>query len=172
MKIAVYTIALNEISNVERYLASCADADTIVIADTGSTDGTREALQRGGAVTHSISVRPWRYDAARNAALALVPPDIDICFVVDLDEILAPGWRQAIESHWTERTTLGRYRYVYSHLPNGAPAVVFRGARMHVRFGAVNWSYSRPSSGHCLGTRSSTRNTGRGRDRASRSMPI
>ena len=42
MKIAVYTIALNEIRNVERYLAACADADTIVVADTGSTDGTAQ----------------------------------------------------------------------------------------------------------------------------------
>lgn len=137
MKIAIYTIALNEIRNVERYLKSCADADTIVVADTGSTDGTREALQRGGAVTYSISVRPWRFDEARNASLALVPPEIDVCFVVDLDEVLAPGWRQAIERYWTERTTIGRFRYVYSHLSNGAPAVVYRAARIHVRFGYV-----------------------------------
>jgi glycosyltransferase involved in cell wall biosynthesis len=135
LKIAIYTIALNEIRTVERFLASCADADTIVVADTGSTDGTREALQHGGATTYSIAVRPWRYDEARNAALALVPADIDVCFIVDLDEIPAPGWRQAIERHWTPRTTIGRYRYVYSHLPNGAPAVVYRAARVHLRFG-------------------------------------
>ena len=135
MKIAIYTIALNEVRNVERYLAACAEADAIVIADTGSTDGTQEALQRGGAAVHSITVRPWRFDDARNASLALVPSDIDICFSLDLDELPAPGWRRAIERHWTPRTTLGRYRHVYSHLPNGAPAVVYRGAKLHVRFG-------------------------------------
>jgi tetratricopeptide (TPR) repeat protein len=80
-------------------------------------------------------VRPWRFDDARNAALALVPPDIDICFSLDLDELPAPGWREGIERGWTERTTRGRYRFVNTRLANGAPAVVFQGARIHVRFG-------------------------------------
>src|SRR5262249_17216083 len=97
-------------------------------------------LQRLGAVTHAISVRPWRFDDARNAALALVPADIDICFSLDLDELPAPGWRQAIERHWTQRTTLGRYRHVYSHLPSGAPAVVYQGAKVPLRCG-YRWRY-------------------------------
>jgi tetratricopeptide (TPR) repeat protein len=135
VRVAIYAIALNEIAHVPRFLAACADADAIVAADTGSTDGTREALRDGAAITHSITIRPWRFDDARNVALALVPADIDVCFAIDLDEMPGPGWRAALERAWTPETTLGRYRHVASHLPNGAPAVEMSGARIHRRFG-------------------------------------
>ena len=44
MKIAVYTIALNEEKFVERWAESCKDADYRLILDNGSTDGTFDAL--------------------------------------------------------------------------------------------------------------------------------
>jgi hypothetical protein len=40
LKIAVYTIALNESAHVERWANSAADADYRIVADTGSTDDT------------------------------------------------------------------------------------------------------------------------------------
>lgn len=64
-----------------------------------------------------------------------MPADIDVCFALDLDEVPAPGWRNAIEAGWTAETTLGRYRYVTGHLPNGRPSVEVSGAKLHVRFG-------------------------------------
>lgn len=135
MRIAVYAIALNEEPHVKRFLASCAGADTIVVADTGSTDATLEALRRGGARTFQISIQPWRFDDARNAALALVPSDIDVCISLDLDEVLSPGWRAALEHAWTPKTTLGRYREVRDHLPDGTPTIVLSGMKIHSRFG-------------------------------------
>lgn len=42
MKIAVYAISKNEEQFVERFCNSAKDADLILIADTGSTDGTVE----------------------------------------------------------------------------------------------------------------------------------
>ena len=48
MKIAVYTIALNEAAHVERWATSAADADYRIVADTGSTDDTVKRLTRGG----------------------------------------------------------------------------------------------------------------------------
>ncbi len=135
MRVAIYAIALNEIAHVARFLAACAGADTVVVADTGSTDRTPDALREGGAIVHSIAIRPWRFDDARNAALALVPADAEICIALDLDETLNSGWRAALEREWTPDTTLGRYRYVTAHLPNGAPAVELSGAKIHRRFG-------------------------------------
>jgi glycosyltransferase involved in cell wall biosynthesis len=140
LRVAIYAIALNEIAHVPRFLAACADADAIVVADTGSTDGTRDALRDGGAITHAIAIRPWRFDDARNAALALVPVDIDVCIAIDLDEMPGPGWRAALERAWTPETTLGRYRYITAHLPNEAPAVELSGAKIHRRFG-YRWRY-------------------------------
>ncbi len=135
LRVAIYAIALNEIKHVQRFVRACSEADAIIVADTGSTDGTVQALQDAGAVVHSIAVKPWRFDDARNVSLALVPPDIDVCFCLDLDEVPAPGWRAALQRGWTPGTTLGRHRFVLSRLPNGTPAVEMAAVRIHARFG-------------------------------------
>lgn len=111
MKIAVYTISKNEEQFVKRFCESAKDADLILIADTGSTDNTVQLAKECGAVVPEICISPWRFDKARDAALALVPRDIDICISLDLDEVLEPGWREEIERVWTENTTRLRYKF-------------------------------------------------------------
>ena len=73
MKIAVYTIAKNEEQFVERWYNSVKDADYLLIADTGSSDRTIELAKSLGINVFEISVNPFRFDDARNAALALIP---------------------------------------------------------------------------------------------------
>ncbi len=111
LKIAVYAIAKQESSFVERFCKSAADADLIFIADTGSTDDTLSLAEKNGAKTASIHISPWRFDDARNAALALLPADIDVCVSLDLDEELQPGWRAEIERVWKPGTTRLRYGF-------------------------------------------------------------
>ena len=111
MKIAVYAISKNEAHFVKRFCASAKDADLIVIADTGSTDDTVQLAMNAGARVFEICVKPWRFDKARDAALALLPPDIDICISLDLDEVLEPGWRKEIERVWATDTTRLRYKF-------------------------------------------------------------
>jgi glycosyltransferase involved in cell wall biosynthesis len=111
MKIAVYAISKNEEQFVERFCNSSKDADLILIADTGSTDGTVKLAEKHGAVVHNIAITPWRFDKARDAALALIPRDIDVCVSLDLDEELQPGWREEIERVWKENTTRLRYKF-------------------------------------------------------------
>jgi glycosyltransferase involved in cell wall biosynthesis len=48
MRVAVYTIALNEKQFVKRWADSCKDADFRFILDTGSTDGTVEEAHAQG----------------------------------------------------------------------------------------------------------------------------
>jgi tetratricopeptide (TPR) repeat protein len=111
LKIAVYAISKNEEQFVERFCESARDADIIVIADTGSTDATVAKAQECGAVVHDIFISPWRFDLARNAVLALIPRDVDVCISLDLDEELQPGWRKEIERVWTAETTRLRYMF-------------------------------------------------------------
>ena len=111
MKIAVYAIAKNEAQFVERFCESAKDADIILIADTGSTDDTVARAINCGAVVHEICITPWRFDKARDTALALLPRDVDVCVSLDLDEVLEPGWRQEIERVWKEDTTRLRYKF-------------------------------------------------------------
>ena len=79
MKIAVYAISKNEEEFVERFCASAKEADLILIADTGSTDNTVGLARSLGATVYDISVRPWRFDKARDTALNLIPGDYDVC---------------------------------------------------------------------------------------------
>jgi len=105
LKVAVYTIALNEAAHVERWANSAADADYRIVADTGSSDDTVQRLRDLGVTVHNIAIRPWRFDDARNAAMALVPADVDVCCTMDMDRYLAPGWREKLEAAWTPETT-------------------------------------------------------------------
>lgn len=134
MKVAVYAIALNEQAFVERCMATAREADLVIVADTGSTDDTIDKLVREGAIVHPISIRPWRFDDARNAALALVPDDVDVCVAIDLDEVLTAGWRARLETEWGDANR-GKYSYTWSHHPDGSPAVTYMYDRIHSRYG-------------------------------------
>jgi tetratricopeptide (TPR) repeat protein len=141
MRIAVAAIALNEEKHVDRWANSARDADCILLADTGSRDGTVAAAMAwdwavGGLLsTYVIHISPWRFDHARNAALALLPADIDLCITLDLDEILVPGWREIVESVWTPEATRLRYNYVWNWNADGTPNVQFQADRAHHRNG-------------------------------------
>jgi glycosyltransferase involved in cell wall biosynthesis len=139
MKIAVYTIALNEAQFVERWYESAKEADYLMIADTGSADGTVEKARELGITVHSISVRPWRFDDARNAALALLPDDIDYCISLDMDEVLEPGWRDEMEKIPAGSTRI-RYNYTWNFNPDGTPGLTFAGDKIHARHG-YRWQH-------------------------------
>lgn len=141
MKVAIYAICRNEAAFAARFAAASRDADVIVVADTGSTDGCQEALRANGVQVHQIQVSPWRFDDARNAALSLVPADIDVCLSLDLDEIVAPGWRPVLETGWVPGTTRAFYSFVASHLPDGRDGIVFQNTRMHSRHG-YRWRHA------------------------------
>lgn len=138
MKIAVYTIALNEEQFVERWYESAKDADYLMIADTGSTDRTVELAKSLGITVHTISVKPWRFDDARNAALSLLPDDIDMCVSLDMDELLVEGWRDAVESI-NENTTRPRYQYTWNFIGDN-PGLQFGGDHIHARHG-YRWKH-------------------------------
>jgi len=140
MKVAVYTIAKNEATQVPSYMESCRDADLVVVADTGSDDGTPDLLRRAGAVVHDVAVRPWRFDVARTTALCLLPADVDVCIKLDLDERLQPGWRAELERAWAPGTTRLRYWYTWNWKAPGVPDVVFRSDLIHARAG-YRWRY-------------------------------
>jgi tetratricopeptide (TPR) repeat protein len=134
MRIAIYAIAKNEAAHVARFMSAAADADFVVIADTGSTDDTVELAESLGASVYSISIQPWRFDKARDAALALVPADVDVCISVDLDEVMQPGWRQAVEAAWKPGTTRLKYRFDFGG------GVIYACEKAHSRHGYF-WKY-------------------------------
>ena len=139
MKIAIYGICKNEAAFVKRFTDSVDAADAIVIGDTGSTDDTLKIFADTKATIHQLSIRPWRFDLARNTVLSLVPHDIDVCIKMDLDETMRPGWRELIERSWT--ADANRLRYFFADGFNGTTFVSqYPKSDVHSRYGYV-WKF-------------------------------
>ena len=131
MKICVYAIAKNEEQFVDRWMDSMREADWVCVLDTGSTDRTVEKLADRGAVVRQEAVSPWRFDAARNRSMELIPPDTDICVCTDLDEVFRPGWRKLLENAWEPGAEQLRYTYIWSFGPRGTPGTTFLQEKIH-----------------------------------------
>jgi hypothetical protein len=139
-KIAVYTIALNEEKHVKRWFESAKEADLLVIADTGSTDNTRYLAKSLGIAVTEIEVNPWRFDVARNASLALIPEDFDICIQLDMDEVLPQGWREVVEDAYANGNSWPIYKHVTGRDENGNPRHFQNYFKIHPRKGFF-WRY-------------------------------
>jgi len=139
MKIAVATIAKNEEQFVQRWAISSFEADYRFILDTGSTDNTINEAMRYGVDWAKKEFTPWRFDHARNHAMSQIPNDIDYVIWLDMDEVLQPGWRQALEAI-PEGVTRPRYKYVWSWNDDGTEGLVYGGDKIHARHG-YNWKH-------------------------------
>lgn len=140
MKVYVYSIAKNEEKHVERWYNSTKEATGHILVDTGSTDKTIEIAKSLGITVHQIHISPWRFDDARNAALALVPKDADYCVAMDLDEIMLPGWHQKLRKAHKEGIDRPEYRFITAWDENGNPVTEFNGFRIHRRE-RMRWTY-------------------------------
>ncbi|HEX7376482.1 MAG TPA: hypothetical protein VF278_05185 [Pirellulales bacterium] len=135
LHVAVYAIARDESPFVARFMRPLAVADEVLIADTGSSDDTANLFRQHGARVVCINVSPWRFDDARNAALALVSPRADVCVSLDCDEIIQDGWRENLERVWTPGTTRLHYTSIYSWTAENTAGIVCCADRIHARHG-------------------------------------
>lgn len=134
LKICIYAISKNEQQFVKRWSDSCKDADLVLLADTGSTDRTASLARECGVTVYDISVKPWRFDMARDTALCLIPGDYDVCISLDIDEVMEPGWREEIERVWEPETTRLRYKFDWGH------NILFYYEKIHHRVG-YHWHH-------------------------------
>ena len=143
-KIAVYAICKDEAQFVDRWMDSMHEADEIVVLDTGSKDDTVDKLRSRGVHVEVGVFKPWRFDLPRNTSMHLVSADVDICVCTDLDEILTPGWRAALEKCWVEnggkiggvgKNLRVKYLYTWNFNPDGTPGTTFWYEKIHTRDG-------------------------------------
>ncbi len=134
-KIYIYAISKNEEKFAERWADSMSEADGMYVLDTGSSDGTVDALRKKGVHVVSEIISPWRFDAARNRSLELVPLDADLCVCTDLDEVFCSGWREKFEQALGSGNLRPRYRYTWSFNEDGSEGIVFWMDKTHPRFG-------------------------------------
>jgi len=132
MKTAIYTIAKDEAHNVEGFMKS-AEGCPVYVLDTGSSDNTVELLKELGAHVAEKIIDPWRFDTARNEALALVPDDVDVCVSVDMDERLDSGWQDKLNAEW--KGNVGNYFYIAEWADEACtiPSVQSPRTRIHSR---------------------------------------
>lgn len=140
MNIWVYAIAKDEARFAARWMDSMAEADGVAVLDTGSTDNTASILRSLGARVQTQRIEPWRFDTARNESMVLVPAEADVLVCADLDEVLRPGWRAAIEQGWQPGATTGQYEYVWSFEPDGSDGVKFLYEKIHAP-GVCRWTH-------------------------------
>ncbi|MCL4810283.1 MAG: glycosyltransferase family 2 protein, partial [Thermoanaerobaculia bacterium] len=92
--VSVVIIVKDEADRLGPALESVAWAEEVLVADTGSTDGTEDLARATGARVETV---PWEgYVSARNRALSLATHDWVL--VLDADERISPGLREAIEA--------------------------------------------------------------------------
>ena len=119
-----------------------SEADAIVVLDTGSTDDSVSLLRSLGCTVEQKIISPWRFDAARNESMKLIPPDADLCVCTDLDEVFLPGWRKALEAAFAAHpeATTARYEYIWDFALNGADGRKFLYEKVH-RPGICRWTH-------------------------------
>lgn len=125
-KLCVYAICKNESKFIDRWVKSLQnEADCVVVLDTGSTDDSVEKLKKYEPFVtvkqfdYFSELGYFRFDKARNDSLKLVPYDVGICVVLDLDQVPVKGWSNIIRERFKEG-----YKEVYGkiidHDENGA----------------------------------------------------
>lgn len=139
-KICVYAIAKDEAKFARRWYESVREADYVVVLDTGSTDGTADILRELGAKVFVREITPWRFDAARNESMKLIPPDTDVCVCIDLDEVMSPGWADKLRAAWSPGVTRVRYPYIWREGTDEVPEARFWGEKTHA-YGVFEWRY-------------------------------
>ena len=92
--VSVVFIVKDEADRLAPSLASVAWADEVVVADTGSTDGTRELAGAAGA---RVEMVPWEgYVGTRNRAISLATHDWVL--VLDADEVVSPALARSLQA--------------------------------------------------------------------------
>lgn len=115
-RLSLCMIIRNEVKNLSDALDSVASVvDEVVIADTGSTDGSLTVAQHRA---HRLIQIPWQDDfaGARNAALDLASGDWIL--VLDADERLRPGSEKPLRQAISTPDLLACRLHLYNHLGN------------------------------------------------------
>jgi hypothetical protein len=103
LTVVCVTPVKNEAWILERFLR-CAEtwADQIILADQGSTDGTRDIAERFDKVTVYANPSPVYDEAARQRLLidaARTVPGPRLILALDADEMLSANWSESPEWH-------------------------------------------------------------------------
>lgn len=85
----------------ERALASLVEADTVVLVDNGSDDGSADWAATLGAHLHRPADGNTTCGRGMNVLADLLVDDVDVMVLTSDDMSWRPGWRHVVETFWT-----------------------------------------------------------------------
>lgn len=127
VKICVYAMAADEPQSfIDRWLESMKGADIITVLITKKDNPNFSYFKEKQKlpqfteklVVEEQEIKPWRFDSARNASMALIPKEgVDVCVCTDIDEILIPDFWDDLREMVFEHPNFERiyYQYAWSH---------------------------------------------------------
>lgn len=146
LKICVYAICKNEEKFVDRWVSAMInEADYVVVLDTGSTDSTVDKLK---AYEPFVTVKQYdyfkesgifRFDRARNDSMKLIPNDVDICAVFDLDQVPQKGWSNIVREEIANGNKEVR-GYIVDHNDAGEEVNRWESRNVHVNDPFFIWT--------------------------------
>lgn len=119
-ELSAVVLTLNEEKHIKACIESLLWADSVVVLDSYSQDGTVELAEKAGA--EILQEHFKNYAQQRNSALDRI--ETDWVFFVDADERGTPELAQEIREVITSRTEAGwyvpRHNYIFGRLTKGA----------------------------------------------------
>ena len=148
VKIACYAISAGEPKEfIDRWLESMKPADYICVLITKEGDPklyyfNEKQEEYPNLTVSQKTIKPWRFDVARNESLKLVPKDSDALICTDIDETLLPDFWEDYRKCVFEHPNFDRifYKYAWSHDDNGNPKWTFWYDKTHQLEG-WRWDY-------------------------------
>ena len=133
VKICCYAIAAGEPEGfIDRWLESMSGADYICVLITKEEDPnwyyfSKKKKEYPQLILKQKTIKPWRFDTARNESMKLIPEDSDVLICTDIDEVLIPDFWDDLRKVVFEHPNFDRiyYRYAWSHDGDGNPKWVF-----------------------------------------------
>lgn len=133
MKVCCYAIAAEEPEAfIDRWLESMKGADYICVLVTKEGDKNwyyfnKKKKDYPQLIVAQKTIKPWRFDVARNESMKLIPEDSDVLICTDIDEVLIEDFWDDLRKEVFEHPNFDRiyYRYAWSHDDNGDPKWVF-----------------------------------------------
>lgn len=148
-KIAVYAICKDEAANVAAFLSNVAQADEIILLDTGSVDETPQLIAASNLPNikyDEVILEPFSFSIARNMAMQMVSNNIDYLLFLDLDERLSEDWKQTLINSITSVTeqvakpSSVMVEMIFSTDSEGNPVHVYDQMKVHTK--EYKWEYS------------------------------
>lgn len=133
IKICVYAITAGEPKEfIDRWLESMNGADYICVLVTKENDPNwyyfnEKKKEYPNLIVKQKTIKPWRFDVARNESMKLIPEDSDVLICTDIDETLDERFWDDLRKCVFEHPNFERifYRYAWSHDDKGNPKWVF-----------------------------------------------